>query len=142
MKGPARLYGAYADGRLRAVAELCLIETTTPPTAEAAFSVEPDYQNHGIGDRLLQRAITAACAWGVTRVLLVCLRENDRMLRLARNHAARLEMDADIVAASLTTPRLTRRARWRDRASDILGRIRLAFRAVPGSMPPLPPSYG
>ena len=55
-------------------------------TAEAAFSVERDWQDQGIGDALITRVIAAAQNRGVNRLDMICLPENRKMQHLAVKH--------------------------------------------------------
>ncbi len=102
LDGDSIVYGAFPDGILRAVAELSGLHDHDPTTAEAAFSVESDFRDRGIGDALLSRVITAARNRNVTSLYMLCLRENERMKHLAVKHDARLEYHTTDVEARLT----------------------------------------
>lgn len=52
--------GCLVDGTLRGVAELIRVSDAWPIRAEVALSVERDFQNRGIGGRLLARAFAVA----------------------------------------------------------------------------------
>lgn len=80
----ASLYGYFDGGILRAVAELHPLDGTFTTDAEAAFSVEPDYQEHGIGSELFKTLMTAARNRAIRNVILHCLPHNDRMRRLVK----------------------------------------------------------
>ena len=62
MAGDAVLYGYFEDGVLRGVSELHPLGAMDVATAEAAFSVESDWQGQGIGSTLMERILAAACA--------------------------------------------------------------------------------
>ena len=87
------VYGYFADGEMRAAAELCLIGDGRPADAEGAFSVEHAHQNQGIGTELLGRIIRAARNRGVSRLYMNCLAENHKMQRLCRKYEAELHFD-------------------------------------------------
>lgn len=95
------LYGAFAKGRLRGVVELRGDDQTGSTKTEAAFSVEPDWQNIGIGDALFERIIAIARTRGINSIELMCLRENSRMRHLAEKHNARLCIDQGVAKAVL-----------------------------------------
>lgn len=95
------LSGAFVDGHLRGLVELGGVEHGWGSTTEAAFSVEPDWQNRGIGDALFDCILTMARNRGVKTIRMLCLRENIRMQHLAAKHRARLEYQCDTVEAVL-----------------------------------------
>lgn len=93
--------GAFVHGQLRGVVELCGLFRSWPSTAEAAFSVEADWQNIGIGDALFERMFAMARNRGVRTIQMICLKENSRMRHLAAKHNARLHFDQDATEAVL-----------------------------------------
>ncbi len=93
--------GAFVDGQLRGLVELRGLFQSWPSTAEAAFSVEPDWQNIGIGDALFERMFAMARNRGVRTIQMICLRENSRMRHLAAKHDARLHFNQDATEAIL-----------------------------------------
>jgi len=95
------IHGFFADGELRAAAELRPILDQWPVEAEAAFSVEKDYQDSGIGSELMDRTLLAARNRGIKTLHMVCLAENQRMQRIARKHEARLHHDHGDISADL-----------------------------------------
>lgn len=95
------VYGAFVDGRLRAVAELRGLFNGWPATAEAAFSVESNWQNRGIGEALFDHILAVAQNRGVRTLYMICLRENERMTHLARKHDARLHHEPGAIEATL-----------------------------------------
>ena len=82
------LFGAFHDGLLIGAGELRVLFGAWPVAAEAAFSVEQAWQDHGVGDALMARVIAAARNRGVTRVAMLCLSHNERMRHLAMKHHA------------------------------------------------------
>jgi GNAT superfamily N-acetyltransferase len=93
--------GGFVDGQLRGVVELRGLFQSWPSTAEAAFSVEPDWQNTGIGDALFERMFAMARNRGVRTIQMICLKENSRMRHLAVKHDARLYYTQDATEAVL-----------------------------------------
>ncbi|MBZ0216380.1 MAG: GNAT family N-acetyltransferase [Fimbriimonadaceae bacterium] len=89
------------DGAVRAVAELRPIDDHWPQEAEAAFSVEKDYQDSGIGTELMDRVLLTARNRGISTLHMVCLAENQRMQHIARKHEAALYFDRGDVSADL-----------------------------------------
>lgn len=100
----ALVFGAFPDSCLRGVGELRLVPDNETQMAEAAFTVEAEWQDRGIGDALLSRIITAARNRGIREVHLLCLATNQKMRRLAAKHDAELSLVTGQVAATLTAP--------------------------------------
>jgi GNAT superfamily N-acetyltransferase len=86
---------------LRAAAELRPFGKGFPAEAEAAFSVEQDFQNHGVGSALLDRTILAAKNRGVRTIYMSCLAENRRMQSVAKKYEADLRFEADEVVGEV-----------------------------------------
>ena len=103
-RGGAVVHGYFVDGTLRAAAELYPLGDVLPGEAEAAFSVEPDYQNHGLGTVLLERVILSARNRGIRTLCLSCLAQNRRMQQVARKFDAELTFDSGDVVAELKAP--------------------------------------
>lgn len=80
-------------GEIRAAAELRRIGDQWSGEAEAAFSVETDYQNKGIGSELLGRVVRSARNRGIGRLYMNCLLENRKMQRIAKKHEALLQFE-------------------------------------------------
>lgn len=89
----AIVYAYLEDGEVRAVAELRKLSDVWGEEAEAAFSVEPGYQEKGIGTELMGRVIRAARNRGVHRLYMSCLAENRKMQAIARKHEADLRFE-------------------------------------------------
>jgi RimJ/RimL family protein N-acetyltransferase len=87
------VYGYAVDGEIRAAAELRKLGDTWGEEAEAAFSVETAFQDHGIGTELMGRVIRAARNRGVQRLWMSCLAENSKMQAIARKHEADLRFE-------------------------------------------------
>lgn len=85
---------AYIEqGEVRAAAELKKLGDTWGREAEAAFSVEAAYQDHGIGSELMGRVIRAARNRGVHLLYMSCLASNAKMQAIARKHEADLRFE-------------------------------------------------
>jgi RimJ/RimL family protein N-acetyltransferase len=85
---------AYAeDGQVRAAAELRKLGDRWGTEAEAAFSVEQTYQDHGLGTELMGRVIRSARNRGIHKLYMSCLAENSKMQAIARKHEADLKFE-------------------------------------------------
>ncbi|WP_205389888.1 GNAT family N-acetyltransferase [Sulfitobacter sp. SK011] len=100
-RGDSMVCGASVDGQLRGIVELRGDFHSWPTTKEAAFSVEPDWQNIGIGDALFERMFAMAQNRGVRTIQMMCLKENSRMRHLATKHHTLLRSNHDAVDAVL-----------------------------------------
>jgi GNAT superfamily N-acetyltransferase len=119
------VHGFFVDGVLRGAAELRrgasgLVENAALE-AEAAFSVEPDWQSHGVGSALLERTLLVARNRGIRRLKMACLRDNRRMQQLARKFAAEISFDFGSVIGSVKAPRLTPLSLMRECVIDSQG---------------------
>ena len=96
------VYGHVVDGQVRGAAELRRLGDTWGDEAEAAFSVEEPYQDHGVGTDLMGRVVRAARNRGIRRLYMSCLAENSRMQAIARKHEAILRFEhGDVVGEIL-----------------------------------------
>lgn len=92
------VYAYLVDGEVRGAAELKKLGDRWGKEAEAAFSVEIPYQEHGIGTDLMGRVIRAARNRGVQQLYMSCLAENAKMQTIARKHEAHLRFEfGDVV---------------------------------------------
>jgi len=87
------VHGFFVDGKLRGAAELRPIGGRLSKQAEAAFSVEKDWQSHGVGSALLERTLLTARNRGIAHLHMACLSDNRRMQQLARKFDAELSFD-------------------------------------------------
>lgn len=101
------VHGFFVDGTLRAAAELRIFGKPFPSEAEAALSVEREWQNHGVGSELLERTILAAQNRSVRTIYLNCLAENHRMQAVAKKHEASLHIRADEIFGEVVNPGAT-----------------------------------
>lgn len=118
------VYGAFPDNELRAVGELRGIMDGWPVTAEAAFSVQTDWQDKGLGEALMTRVIAAAQNRGVSSLNMVCLKENRRMQHLAAKHDAVLSILPTEVTAVLEQPWPTPASVAEEVSGEALGFVR------------------
>jgi GNAT superfamily N-acetyltransferase len=87
------VYGHLVDGTVRGAAELRRLGDAWGEEAEAAFSVERPYQDHGVGTDLMGRVVRAARNRNIKRLYMSCLAENARMQAIARKHEAALRFE-------------------------------------------------
>ncbi len=95
------VYGFFVGGEMHAAAELRMIGDSWAGDAEAAFSVERDYQDSGVGTELLGRLILTARNRGVSRLYMNCLSTNRKMQRIAKKYEADLFFDQGDVVGQL-----------------------------------------
>lgn len=117
----AIVHGCFVDGELRAAAELYPMGDVLPGEAEAAFSVETAYQNHGLGTLLLDRVILSARNRGIRSLFMSCLAHNRRMQQIARKYDAELKFEHDEVTAELVAPFPTALSLAQEAAADAQG---------------------
>ena len=87
------VYGHIAEGHVRGAAELRRLGDSWGQEAEAAFSVEKPFQDHGVGSELMGRVVRAARNRGIRRLYMSCLAENSKMQAIARKHEAELRFE-------------------------------------------------
>ncbi|HZQ75329.1 MAG TPA: GNAT family N-acetyltransferase [Burkholderiales bacterium] len=73
--------------------------------AELGVSVLPEARNRGVGAALLSRAMVHARNWGLSALLVHCLRENRAMMHLARKLGMAITAEAGEADAWLRLPR-------------------------------------
>ena len=99
------LHGFFVDGVLRGAAELRPLGPAFAREAEIAFSIESEWQSHGIGSALLDRTLLAARNRAIKTLHMACLANNRRMQDLARKFAAELSFDFGSVFGEVVAPR-------------------------------------
>ncbi|MEM8687895.1 MAG: GNAT family N-acetyltransferase [Pseudomonadota bacterium] len=122
------LYGAFPDGRLRALGELRGLLDDWPASAEAAFSVQQPWQDKGLGAALMDRVVAAAQNRGVKSLHMMCLRENEKMQHLALKHDAILDFNRFEVEATLDRPWPTPFSVAEELANDAQGFVQAVLR--------------
>jgi GNAT superfamily N-acetyltransferase len=95
------VFAYIEDGEVRACAELKKLGESWGREAEAAFSVESAYQDHGIGSDLMGRVIRAARNRGVHLLYMSCLASNGRMQAIARKYEADLRFELGEVVGEI-----------------------------------------
>lgn len=116
--GHSVVHGYFVDGTLRGVAELRGFRGLGGGEAEAAFSVERDYQNRGIGTELFGRAVLAAQNRGIRKLFVNFLSQNQRMQAIARKFDAVLTFDSDGVLGKVETPSANPLSVFREAVGD------------------------
>ena len=96
--------GCMVDGVARGIGELSPLPGGWQRAAEVAISVERPFQGRGIGGRLLRRLTRAASNRWIQRLHMLCLLDNGRMVRLARQQGSRLSFEEGQIEASLELP--------------------------------------
>jgi GNAT superfamily N-acetyltransferase len=100
----AAIVGYLEAGAVRGLGELLPTAEGGSPAAELAVSVEPRWQNRGIGTALLRRLIVAARNRLIGRLYMVCLIDNHRVVRMARRFDGRLDVDRGEALARIEPP--------------------------------------
>jgi len=96
--------GYMVAGEARGIGELRPLPRAWPRAAEVAISVERPFQGQGIGSALLRRLTQAARNRWIRRLHMLCLLDNGRMVRLARQLEGRLSFDQGQIEASIELP--------------------------------------
>jgi RimJ/RimL family protein N-acetyltransferase len=117
------VYGHVVDGQVRGAAELRRLGDTWGEEAEAAFSVERPYQDHGVGTELMGRVVRAARNRNIRRLYMSCLAENARMQAIARKHAAALRFEAGDVVGEILPKQADYYSLATEAAADRMGFI-------------------
>jgi GNAT superfamily N-acetyltransferase len=118
------VHGFFVDGVLRGAAELRRSKTLDSMLfneAEAAFSIEQEWQSNGVGTVLLERTLLSARNRGVKHLRMDCLADNRRMQQLARKFEAGLTFDFGGVVGEVAPPRSTPLSLIREAMSDAHG---------------------
>lgn len=111
-------HGYFVDGVLRGVAELRGFRGVSGGEAEAAFSVEKDFQNRGIGTELFARTVLAARNRGISKLYVNFLSQNQRMQAIAKKFDAILTFDSDGVQGKIDAPRANPLSVWKEALTD------------------------
>lgn len=115
------VYAYVEDGEVRAAAELRRFSFEMQGEAEAAFSVEEDFQDSGIGTELLGRVIRAARNRRIRRIYMNCLLENRKMQRVARKYEAVLHFEHGEVVGEVEPATPNYFSLWREAVEDEMG---------------------
>lgn len=101
------VYGFFVDGALRGAGELRPVGPLFSHEAEAAFSIEKDWQSHGVGTALLERILLSSRNRGIRLLRMDCLAGNRRMQQLARKFEADFTFDFGSIVGEVRAPRYT-----------------------------------
>jgi len=115
------VYGFFVDGQLRGAAELRPSGSVFKREAEVAFSIEKDWQSHGVGTELLRRTLLTARNRGIKALQMHCMADNQRMQQLARKFEADLSFDFGSVVGEVDAPRSTPLSLMREALADAYG---------------------
>lgn len=98
------VFGAFVDGELRAIGELRGLLQICPQDAELALSVEPDWQDKGIGSTLFSRVISASQNRGIKTLHIFCSNENKSMQSIAARHHPEVTLNSGQIEATIDPP--------------------------------------
>jgi GNAT superfamily N-acetyltransferase len=112
------VYGFFVDGVLRGAAELRRNGSILSDQGEAAFSIEQEWQSHGVGTVLLERTLLSARNRGIKHLRMDCLADNRRMQQLARKFEADLSFDFGSVVGEVDPPQSTALSLMREAIDD------------------------
>jgi len=115
------IHGFFVDGVLRGAAELRHFGDMYSRQGEAAFSIEKEWQSHGVGTALLERTLLSARNRGIKSLQMNCLADNRRMQQLAKKFEADLKFDFGSVVGELEAPRFTPLSVMREAFEDAHG---------------------
>ncbi len=113
------VFGAFFDGHLRAIGELLGLFQSWPHDAEFALSVEPDWQNKGVGGMLFARLVTASQNRGVTSLQGLFFKENQKMQRIVAKHAPEIIRNDSQIEAKFDPPWASPISFARELAQDV-----------------------
>jgi len=82
--------GYFVDGELRGCSELFIIPDSWPVAAEVSFTVEKEYQHHGVGGDLMERVILYARNRSIKKLTLMCLPSNLSMQKIVKKYGDKL----------------------------------------------------
>ena len=99
--------GAFRDGEIRASVELQPDVGNHPKVVELAFSVANDMQEMGLGSSLMRRALIVAQNMGIQKVVVVSMRENHKMKRLAQKFGGTSVIGRDEVISTVMLQRIS-----------------------------------
>lgn len=85
--------GFVVDGKVHGAAELHERPDLPDPTGEIAFSVDKDFQYHGVGAALFKRLIESARGFGYEKLIVTTHPDNEAMKSLARRFNAKLTFE-------------------------------------------------
>lgn len=90
---------------------------------ELAFSVLKDYQNRGIGDALMKRAVEYCQNKNIKHGYMVCLRSNDKIKKLARKNGILITTEEDESYGDITIPDPTPISYWKEYVENSVAQL-------------------
>ncbi|WP_075215152.1 GNAT family N-acetyltransferase [Mongoliimonas terrestris] len=117
--GEAVVYGLFLDDALVGVGELVLPTDRATGKAEAAFVVLPSARRRGIAGRLLNAVLRSAANRRCRSLMIISLRDNWAMRKLAARTAARLSIAFDVLEAEIAVPAPTALSFFRETMADM-----------------------
>ena len=108
------LFGWFEEGELRAAVQLVPLGFAWPREAELAVTVEPAWQDCGIGTELCRHALLVAQNRAISRVRMICLQENARMQRIVRKLRGQVVYIDGSSEAALRVPPPTYLSLWQE----------------------------
>jgi GNAT superfamily N-acetyltransferase len=94
--------GCFMRGALCAVGELH--QQVAVPIAEIAITVEPSFQNCGLGTEILRRLVLMARNRGIKTLHCFCLLDNTRAQKIARKLGGALQCVDGAIEAEIVQP--------------------------------------
>jgi GNAT superfamily N-acetyltransferase len=116
--------GCWLDGTLRGIAELRRGESDPSNTAEMALSVEPPFQNHGLGSLLACRVVAIARNRGFIKLSMLMAISNWRMRSIAQRLGAQMTFVDGAMIADLPLDPSSSRGGQRSLDRDNWSRLR------------------
>jgi GNAT superfamily N-acetyltransferase len=120
-------YGFFVGNEMRAAAELRMIGDSWSGEAEAAFSVEREFQNLGIATKLFGRLIQSARNHGINCLYINCLASNRKMQHIAKKYEAELSFDHGEVVGWLRPSMPTPVSLWNEAVNDSTNHVMAVF---------------
>ena len=124
------VFGAFVDGELRAIGELRGLLKTCPQNAELALSVEPDWQDKGIGSTLFSRLMSASQNRGITTLHVFFSDENKIMQSIAARYHPEVTLSGGQIEATIDPPWATPLSYAREVAEDAIACFRQVFQVT------------
>ena len=94
--------GCWIDDTLRGAAELRRCGSGPSRTGETALSIEPAFQNRGLGSLLARHIVVVARNRGIATLSMLVAAGNWRMRSIAQKLGARIALTGDQIEAELT----------------------------------------
>ncbi|MDO5758884.1 MAG: GNAT family N-acetyltransferase [Rhodobacterales bacterium] len=124
------VFGAFVDGELRAIGELRGLLKPSPQDAELALSVEPDWQEKGIGSTLFSRLMAASQNRGIKTLHVFFSNQNKIMQSIAARHHPEITLNNGQIEATIDPPWATPVSYAKEIAEDAIAYFRQVFQAT------------